>query len=190
MIRLLPLLFLIACSTTPKKETGVLASQCGPTAIKVSDLDQLGFKSKPGKVGVMRIFASWCPYCKEDFIEIGTRFKKGDYTPKDTEVYLLAFKNSREDNTTFEEFKNQTFKTYGIPLENTQIVYVNKGFTELGQTPSTSGEAVFTGWQGMPFALVFGKDGRLAFRGHFTTSPMATDSHYAFIQDLIKETCP
>jgi hypothetical protein len=54
---------------------------------------------------------------------------------------------------------------------------------------TASGEPLFTGWNGIPFGLVFGKDGRLAFRGHFTMNDVYEDAHYKFITDLQKETC-
>jgi hypothetical protein len=181
-------ILLCACSSAPK-ETGMIAPTCAKTPVQAKDLEQFGFKAQPGKIGVMRIFATWCPYCKEDLSEIGGHFRNGDYKAETVQVYLLAFKNSKESKGGFDQFVRKTFPLYGIPITSAQIVYVNKDFNALSQAKAASGAPLFTGWQGMPFGLIFGKDGRLAFRGHFTTSPQLQDNHYLFIKDLTKEAC-
>ena len=182
---------MLAACATPKKETGVLAATCGSnTPVQVADLAQFGFKPAAGKIGVMRIFATWCPYCKEDLSALGGLFAKGQFTPENTQVYLLAFKNSRETKAGFDQFVKKVFPSFGIPQTSAQIIYVDKNFEELSKAASATGAPMFTGWQGMPFGLVFGKDGRLAFRGHFTTSPQFQDNHYDFITGLTKESCP
>lgn len=182
---------LFAACSTPKKETGVLSTACGSTTpSSIQDLAQFGFSPKAGKIGVMRIFATWCPYCKEDLAALGGLFANKKLTPENTEVYLLAFKNSKETKSSFDVFVKKNFAAFGIPKSITQIVYVDKNFEELSKSASASGAPLFTGWQGMPFGLIFAKDGRLAFRGHFTTSPQFQDNHYDFIADLTKETCP
>ena len=65
-----------------------------------------------------------------------------------------------------------------------------KIFPELSQKKNKSGATLFDGWRGVPFALVFGKDQRLAFRGHFTSSPENEEKHYKYIGQLQAETCP
>lgn len=188
---ILPLVFLmLACSSAPKKQTGVIAPTCGKTAVNVSDIETFGFKPAPGKITVMRVFATWCPYCKEDLSEIGGHFRNGDFKNESVQVFLMAYKNPRETHAGFDKFMRESFPKFGIPKEAVQVLYIDKDYTELFKTKSASGEPVFTGWQGVPFGLVFGKDGRLAFRGHFTTSPQFQDGHYLFIKELAGETCP
>lgn len=181
---------LAACSSTPKKETGILAPKCGKTLITSKDIEKFGFKAPRGKVGVMRIFATWCPYCKEDLTELGGHFRNGDLTIDNTQIMLLAYKNAHESRETFDKFVRDSLNKFGIPTAAVQIMYVDKDFAELSPSISPTGQPLFSGWQGVPFGLVFGKDGRLAFRGHFTTSPQFQDGHYLFIKELARENCP
>src|SRR4029079_17979045 len=104
-------------------------------------------------------------------------------------LFLLAYHNHSEDRKTFDRFVNTKFEQFGIPREAVQIQYVDKTFAELEKTQAASGQKLFEGWQGVPFGMVFGKDGRLAFRGHFTMSDLSEDEHYKFITDLQKENC-
>lgn len=136
----------------------------------------------------MRVFATWCPYCKEDLTALGELFRKGILRSENVEIMLLSYRNPKESKATYDKFL-RGFAQYGIPLQSSQIIFIDKSYNELLQTTSTKGLPLFAGWQGVPFGLVFGKDGRLAFRGHFTTSPQYQDGHYAFIQDLTKEEC-
>ena len=187
----LPALFLLLVScATPKKETGVIADKCGmPSAITVKDLEAFGFTVPKNKIAVLRIFATWCPYCKEDFGELGGHYRNKNISPETVQVLLMSYKNRRESKATYDAFLRDTFPKFGIPSEAAQIVYVDKDFNELSRSKSAGGQAMFTGWQGVPFTLIFGKDGRLAYRGHFTNSPQLQDVHYDFIRKLSKEDC-
>lgn len=137
----------------------------------------------------MRVFATWCPYCKDDLTAIGDGFKKGTWKPDDVQIYLMTYKNRRENRETYTTFIRDTFPKFGIPSGAAQIVYVDKDFAELSKMKSQTGKLMFEGWQGVPFGLVFGKDGRLAYRGHFTQGPKIQDAHYEFISRLSKENC-
>lgn len=137
----------------------------------------------------MRVFATWCPYCKDDLAAIGKRFKSGEWKAENVQLYLMTYKNKRENAQTYTAFIRDTFPQYGIPESAAQIVFVDKDFNELSKVKSASGKTMFEGWQGVPFGLVFGKDGRLAFRGHFTQGPPSQDAHYNFISGLSKENC-
>lgn len=191
MFRLVIVFLLLAACTTPKKETGVIAEKCGAqTAVRVKDVEAFGFTVPKNKVAVMRIFATWCPYCKEDLTELGGHFRNGDFTPETVQVLLMSYKNPKETKATYDKFLRDTFTKFGIPSAATQIVFIDKDYAELSKSKSATGAPVFTGWQGVPFGLVFAKDGRLAFRGHFTTSPQFQDGHYDFIKELVKEKCP
>lgn len=188
LILALPLILTVGCSTA-SKDRGVVERNCGTTPVKSADLEMFGFSVPKDKVVVMRIFASWCPYCKEDFNEIGKHFKSGDYNPETVHILLLSYKGSKENKATFDAFLRNSLPKYGIPSSAVQVVFVDKTHAELSKSKAASGDPMFTGWQGVPFGLIFGKDGRLAFRGHFTTSPQFQDGHYLFIKELTQETC-
>lgn len=104
-------------------------------------------------------------------------------------LFLLAYVNHGENKETFAAFLKSGLATMGIPREALQIKFVDKPYAELAKSKGRSGDLLFEGWKGVPFALVFGKDGRLATRGHFTMSDQSEDDHYKFISQLQKENC-
>lgn len=182
------LAFTVSCAST--KIAGVVAEKCGSDSpVRSSDMETFGFLPAKNKIIVMRVFATWCPYCKDDLKQIGELFKKGTWKPEDVQIYLMSYKNKRENHDTYLEFIRSTFASFNIPVDAAQIVYVDKDFNELSKTKNIAGKVIFEGWQGVPYGLVFGKDGRLVFRGHFTQGPATQDAHYAFISKLTKETC-
>lgn len=176
-----------SCATTGT-DKGVVR-QCGPTPVMAKDMETFGFTPPKGKILVTRVFSSWCPYCQEDLVEMGSRFKKGEWKPENVHLLLMMYKNRKENKNTYLSFIRDTFPNYGIPLSAAQIVYVDKDYAELIKMKSASKQVLFEGWQGVPFALIFGKDGRLAYRGHFTQSPPMQDRHYDLITGLAKENC-
>ncbi|MGE0529378.1 MAG: hypothetical protein AB7G93_05670 [Bdellovibrionales bacterium] len=184
----LHLLFTAACAST--SASGIVAQSCGATTdVRVEDLESLGIRVSKSKVLVMRLFTTWCPYCKEDLEHIGRRFQNGTWTKEKIALVLVAYRNPREDRERIEVFKNERLATFGIPQESTQVIYIDKPYPELLAATNTKGHALFTGWKGVPFGLVFGKDGRLAFRGHFTSSLGFQENHYRFITELQDERC-
>jgi hypothetical protein len=184
-------LFLSGCSSGPVKKSNILAPTCQDTKIKVTDLQKLGFVPAPGKVVVVRLFRISCPFCKEDLLRIGSMFQTKAWSPENVQLFLIAYKKEGvEDRKTFDAFVRGEFRSLGIPLEAAQIVYVDRDYYSLVKTKSKSGDRVFEGWKAVPFGLVFAKDGRLAYRGHFTTSASTEDQHYDFITRLQSETCP
>lgn len=181
---------LISASCVSSKIPGMLAEKCGADSpVRANDMASFGFLPAKNKIIVMRVFATWCPYCKDDLKQIGELFQKGDWKPEDVQIYLMSYKNKRENHKTYLEFIRSTFPAFNIPLDAAQIVYVDKDYNELIKMKNIAGKTIFDGWQGLPYALVFGKDGRLVFRGHFTQGPAAQDAHYAFITKLLKESC-
>lgn len=192
MLRILTIMLpvLISTSCVSSKIPGVIAEKCGSNSpVMASDMETFGFLPAKNKVVVMRVFATWCPYCKDDLKQIGELFKKGEWKPEDVQIYLMSYKNKRENHKTYLEFIRSTFPAFNIPLDAAQIVFVDKDYNELIKTKNISGKTIFEGWQGVPYGLVFGKDGRLVFRGHFTQGPSTQDAHYSFISKLTKETC-
>ena len=181
---------LIFASCVSSKIPGMLAEKCGADSpVRAHDMSSFGFLPAKNKIIVMRVFATWCPYCKDDLKQIGELFKKGEWKPEDVQIYLMSYRNKRENHKTYLEFIRSTFSSFNIPLDAAQIVYVDKDYNELIKMKNIAGKTIFDGWQGLPYALVFGKDGRLVFRGHFTQGPSVQDAHYAFISKLLRENC-
>lgn len=184
---MLSFIFIAGCATSDKN--GAHPRGCASTPVKVKELEQFGFTVPKNKIAVMRIFATWCPYCKEDLAEIGKRFKSGEWTAENVQVLLMSYSNRNEGKDTYDKFIRDTFPKTGIPSSAAQVIYVTKDFKELAAIKGADGQPLFNGWKGVPFALVFGKDGRLAYRGHFTNSPPVTDAHYRLITEISKEVC-
>lgn len=180
-------LLLTACAHNPS--TGILAPNCAKTPIQVNDLAALGFKPTAGKIVVLRVFATWCPFCKSDLTRMGELFRKGTWQPQDVEILLLAYHNHNEDQNSFAQFSQGAFPTYGLPKEVVQMIYIDQPYSELVKRKTATGQELLNGWSGVPYALVFGKDGRLAFRGHFTMSDGYQENHYKFITGLTREKC-
>ena len=139
---------------------------------------------------IARVFRIACPSCKEDLFKIGSFFQNGVWTSDKVQVFLIAYKKEGvEDRKTFDHFMREQMGSFGIPLESAQVVYLNKDYFKLVKTRNRQGHLLFEGWRAVPFGMVFGKDGRLAYRGHFTSSPEQEDEHYQFINKLLNETC-
>jgi hypothetical protein len=183
-------LMAFGCASNPAPPSGIVASKCGESSVvRASDLQTFGFHPSAGKIHVFRIFASWCPFCENDLARMGQQFANGKWSAANVEVLLLAYHNRREDRQSFEKFKNGELKTLGIPSKGLQIQFVDQDYEHLKQSLNSSGHLLFKGWRGIPFGLVFGKDGRLVFRGHFTISDSFEDGHYEMITRLQKESC-
>lgn len=178
------------CASTYKPPENVLAAKCQATPVKVSDLEPFSFTGAPGKVVVVRLMRISCPFCKEDLLRIGSFFQSGKWTKENVHLFLIAYrKEGVEDRKTFDKFMREELPNFGIPLEATQAIYVDKDYYTLVKSKNKDKHLIFEGWKAVPFGLVFGKDGRLAYRGHFTTSAHAEDEHYQFVTGLQKEIC-
>jgi thiol-disulfide isomerase/thioredoxin len=182
------LVMLTSCASSLRTD-GIVAAQCGTTAVVESDMQVFGFHPEPGKVVVMRVFATWCPFCKADLMRIGEMFKSGKWQAEHVEVYLLAYQNHDESQASFAQFVSEDLEKFGLPRSAVQIHYVDLPHNQLASKRSASGQVLFEGWKGVPFGLVFGTDQRLAFRGHFTMSDGFQENHYRFISDLQRESC-
>ena len=183
----------VGCAThrTPPQPTeGILAPQCHSTPVSAKDLRTFGFAPAANKVVVVRLFRMSCPFCKEDLLRIGSLFQNGTWSKDKVQLALIAYKKEGvEDRKTFDRFMREEISQFGIPLEAAQVVYVDKDYYKLVRTKNSQGDLVLEGWRAVPFSLVFGKDGRLAYRGHFTSTPTDSDRHYKFVTDLLAEQC-
>jgi hypothetical protein len=191
LICFLGALTIAGCASAPKAPpSGVLSPTCAATPVKVPDLEKFGFTPAPGKVVVVRLFRVSCPFCKEDLAHIGSLFQNGVWTKDNVQLFLMAYrKEGVEDRGSFDKFMREEMSGYGIPMEAAQVVYVDKEFYSLVKSRNADGAPIFEGWKAVPFGLVFGKDGRLAYRGHFTSSQAEEEQQYRFITGLQREVC-
>ena len=185
------ILSLSGCASTYKAPSYVLAAKCEDTPVKVSDFEQLGFTAAPGKVVVIRLMRINCPFCKEDLLRIASFYQNGTWDKDKVHLFLIAYrKEGVEDRKTFDNFMREELPNLGIPMEAVQATYIDKDYYALVKAKGKKGELLFEGWKAVPFGLVMGTDGRLAYRGHFTNTAKLEDSHYQFVTSLQKETCP
>lgn len=123
-------------------------------------------------------------------MRMGMLFKNGKWSAEHVQLVLIAYKKPGvESRQTFDKFVRSDLISLGIPLESTQIVFLDKTYPVLAQSKSKTGAPVFADWRAVPYGLVFAKDGRLAYGGHFTANPVLQDNHYQFITELQTETC-
>lgn len=190
--KVLGIVFLVlsagGCASKPAKPA--FNVKCGPTPIVRDDLAQFNITPIANKVTVVRIFRSNSPYCREDLMRMGLLFKDHKWSSENIQLVLIAYKKEGvESRKTFDAFVRTDLVSFGIPLESTQIVFLDKTYPVLAQSKGKSGDLIFADWKAVPYGLVFAKDGRLAYSGHFTSNPNLQDNHYGFITDLQSETC-
>lgn len=189
ILALIVLLILSACASRQKLEP-VINRSCGKTPIMQTDLSSFNINPAAGKVTVLRIIRSSCPYCKEDLEQIGLMFKTQRWKPEQIQVILMAYrKEGVENRETFDGFVRE-LAGKGFPIESVQIVYLDKTYPALLKAKTASGEFIFEDWKAVPYSLVFAKNGRLAYRGHFTMNHASQSAHYDFLTELQSESCP
>lgn len=184
-------LILSACSSSSKKQdVQVYNSSCAPTPIQLGDMKQFNIQPAPGKITVMRIFRSSCPTCKEDLQQIGLMFKTGKWKAENVQLVLVSYvKENVESRETFDAFVRSELSNVGFPIEAAQIIFLNKTYPTLLTSKAANGELIFPDWRAVPYSMIFGKDGRLAYRGQFTIPPSQQDRNYDFITEIQKESC-
>lgn len=184
------LLLLCGCASTKSKDAQFYNRACTPTPVTIEDLAQFNVTPAPGKVMVLRVLRSACPTCKEDLQQIGLMFKTGKWTAEKIQLVLMSYKKEGvETKQTFDAFVRGELLPLGFPLEAAQIVFLDNTYPNLLKSKAKSGERVFPDWKAVPYSLVFGRDGRLAYRGHFTLIASQQDRHYDFVTELQNEAC-
>lgn len=176
----------------PQRAAGgpVTSSRCGATAVTASDLSLLNVSPTPGKVKVVRMIRSSCPYCRDDLMRMGLLFKGGEWKTDAIQVVVIGYRKEKVENRkTFDEFVRDELPQFGIPLEAMQVIYLDKTYPALKQTKTGKGERMLAGWQAVPYGLAFGRDGRLVYAGQFTVTAKDQDEHYQMITKLQTETC-
>ncbi len=177
-------------SAKPENPRPEFNKTCGATPVTAADLSHFNLKPEPGKIQVVRFFRASCPFCKEDLIRIGSLLTSKTWDTERLQLMLVAYKRPGTDNRkTFDEFVRTELISLGVPLESVQIVFLDKTYYELVATRNKAREPILKGWRAVPYTLIFGKDGRLVYRGHFTESEKFQEEHYRQITELMAENC-
>jgi len=184
------LLAVCGCASTKAKDSQFYNRTCTATPVDAGDMAQFNVAPTPGKVMVVRVMRSACPTCKEDLQQIGLMFKTGKWTADKIQLVLMSYrKEGVETKATFDAFVRSELIPLGFPLEAAQIVFLDNTYANLLKAKGKSKEAMFPDWKAVPYSLVFGRDGRLAYRGHFTLIASQQDRHYDFVTELQNEAC-
>ncbi len=146
-----------------------------------------------GKVVVLRLMGTWCPYCKSDLLEISQRFLKQKES-SEVELVLIANSSRRETEASVSAFRSKGSMQWGLHPDQFHFWFVGSsenpeltGVQRLAQTTDKNGALLFPEYKGVPYGLVFDKKGKLRFRGLFTSSPESISAHYSSIEALVKD---
>lgn len=152
------------------------------------DAATFDLKSKKGKVVVMRLFATWCPYCKEDLKVIEDTMKSLIDEDK-IDVTLVVFKSRKETDETLKNFMAVGAQELGLRPASYDWVYSDVQTPAMKEVKDKKGHLLFPNYQGVPYALVFDSKGQLRYRGNFTESKETRKKHYEMIAALSKNQC-
>lgn len=179
---------LSACKTAATKSPYHIA--CESTLVQAKDLENLGLQPAADKIRVVRILRTSCPSCRTDLENIAARFQNGEWSKDKIQIILIGYnKPGLESRASFDEFVRERLTTLGIPIEATQMIWINKSYNALLETRTAGGERLFADWKAVPYAMVFGKNGRTVFRGQFTITPAMQEEHYRTITAIQEEKC-
>ncbi len=141
-----------------------------------------------GKVTAVRLFATWCPYCKRDMKQLndvlGTSL---DQDKLDT--LLVVFKSRLETEATLKKFMLEGLAQLGVKAQRFDFRHVQMTGAEMKAVKGADGSLLFPEFLGVPYALVFDKKGQLRFRGNFTADEKTIKQHYDMIQSLVNGSC-
>lgn len=141
------------------------------------------WKGDQKKVRVIRLMATWCPYCKNDLKNLNDRFANGTYKKDKVQVHMITYDNRREKLNTVQTFMKKAPKEYApLNTEQFNVSFWDKTFNDISPMKSNNGLALFPGWSGVPFGVVIDCQDRVIFQGHFTESPEKELEQYKLIE--------
>jgi hypothetical protein len=188
ILALLVLSSLSACKSTATNPSAPAPCQASP--VQAKDLEALGLQPAMDKVVVVRILRTSCPSCRTDLEKIAARFQTGEWNKDKVQLILIGYnKPGFESRASFDAFVRERLIALGIPIEATQMVWINKSYNSLLETKNGAGAYLFSDWKAVPYAMVFAKNGRAVYRGQFTATPELQEEHYKVITSLQEEKC-
>lgn len=147
------------------------------------------------KVVIVRLIGTWCPFCKNDLIELYNRYLNTDLK-SEVEVILITNSSRRENQETVTGFRDMVRNNWGVSHpEFFHLFFVPgkegglQGFERLAQWMDEKGNLLFPEYRGVPYAMVFDRNGELRLRGTFTSSEQTIENHYQQISALIEGGC-
>lgn len=139
-------------------------------------------KNNEKKIRVIRLMATWCPYCKNDLKNMNQRFENGTFKKDKIQVHMITYDNKREKLNTVQAFMKKAPKEYApLNTEQMSVSFWDKNFNGISSLKDAAGNALFPGWAGVPFGIVIDCQDRVIFQGHFTESPEKENEHYEMI---------
>lgn len=141
-----------------------------------------------GKVTVIRLYGTWCPYCKQDIQSLNSRFEPlvGE---KKLDIVLVSFQSRKETDESIDLFLNHGVKELNVDKKNFRWAHSDIKSADVKSLKNNSDEDVFPGFLGVPYGLVFDDKGRLRFQGHFTGEESVRNKHYDMINSLASGRC-
>ncbi len=135
------------------------------------------------KVHVIRLMATWCPYCKNDLKHINERFANGTFQKDKVKVHMLTYDNRKEKLNTVQSFMKKAPKEYApLNTEQFSVSFWDKTYNDISMMKDANGLPLFPAWAGVPFGVVIDCQDRVIFQGHFTESPEREAEQYEMIQ--------
>lgn len=161
-----------------KIETKPLAWNTGKAA-KATVLWPAGEK----KVRVIRLMATWCPYCKNDLKNLNERFANGTFQKDKVQVHMITYDNRKEKINTVQAFMKKAPKEYApLNMDQMSVSFWDKTFNDISALKDAAGYPLFPAWAGVPFGVVIDCQDRVIFQGHFTESPEKENEQYELIK--------
>lgn len=134
------------------------------------------------KVRVIRLMATWCPYCKNDLKALNDNLQNGTLKKDQVQIHLITYQNRKEKLASVQTFARDTITRYKpFSKENFTVSFWDKTSNDIEPTKNEQGALLFPDWAGVPYGVVIDCQDNVIFQGHFTNSAEQEAQHYAMI---------
>lgn len=134
------------------------------------------------KVRVIRLMASWCPYCKNDLKALNDHVQTGTLKKDQVQIHLITYQNRKENLASVQKFAREISSRYKpFSNQNFTVSYWDKTSNDIEPTKNEQGALLFPEWAGVPYGVVIDCQDNVIFQGHFTNSAEQEAQHYAMI---------
>ena len=176
---------------------------------KISSAQKLDLSVYSGKVVLLNVFSPTCSWCLADLFYF-TQSQKIWSSDSVVMVNLSYGPNGRSVERPLEtspeamlhfvkEGYQQTQYGQNINVENMDFYHIvdtqtgRSAFDSIKQFKSVSGQELFPKLGGTPYSVLIDEEGKIRFRGHFTSGDYPWQSkferHYGFVTSLINNSC-
>jgi len=162
--------------------------------IKTQGSQEFDISVYKGKTVVFLVSATWCGYCKYDIIKTAEWRNREGWPKNDVVVIHMIVPSKRQDLAKTEAFlANPMMKNTSMSLDGIDYYYSSiADFVDFKAMENSSGDLLFPGLRGTPYAIIFDRDGIARFRGHYTRPKDHSayfDEHYEFIGTVASGQC-